>query len=139
MFVVIRADASKHIGSGHIMRCLTLAKELRNLGAIVEFITRNHSENLNTQIIEQGFKLRLLPNHNKLVEQRTLSEYEQWLGVSQSVDAEETIKALSGKQPDLLIVDHYALDYNWEKKLRKIIDKIMVIDDLANRRHDCDF
>jgi len=37
-----------------------------------------------------------------------------------------------------LIVDHYALGQIWETKLRPHVRKIMVIDDLANRPHDCD-
>jgi UDP-2,4-diacetamido-2,4,6-trideoxy-beta-L-altropyranose hydrolase len=60
------------------------------------------------------------------------------LGVKQSVDSNETIKELANKKPDWLIIDHYALDYNWEKNLRPYCKKIMVIDDLANRNHDCD-
>jgi len=39
---------------------------------------------------------------------------------------------------DLLIVDHYQLDIAWEQRMRKFARKIIVIDDLANRKHDCD-
>ena len=41
-------------------------------------------------------------------------------------------------RPDWLIVDHYGLDADWEKALRPWVGRILVIDDLANRRHDCD-
>ena len=43
------------------------------------------------------------------------------------------------KKFDSLIVDHYKLDHKWENKMRKFAEKIIVIDDLANRKHDCDF
>ena len=38
----------------------------------------------------------------------------------------------------MLVVDSYALDMRWESKMRPLVDKVFVIDDLANRRHDCD-
>ncbi|MBK5931288.1 UDP-2,4-diacetamido-2,4,6-trideoxy-beta-L-altropyranose hydrolase [Halochromatium salexigens] len=47
-------------------------------------------------------------------------------------------KPAAQQQPDWLIVDHYALDATWEQRLRPAIVRILVIDDLANRRHDCD-
>ena len=43
-----------------------------------------------------------------------------------------------GLKVDLLIVDNYSLSLRWEKALRKVAKNIMVIDDLANRKHDCD-
>ena len=39
---------------------------------------------------------------------------------------------------DLLVVDDYSLDEFYENHFRSHAQKIMVIDDLANRPHDCD-
>ena len=72
--------------------------------------------------------------------------YEMWLGCSQERDAKECIEALrlSGiHQVDWIIIDHYGIDSNWEYMLRtrlsdSLLSKILVIDDLANRAHDCD-
>ena len=50
----------------------------------------------------------------------------------------ERIKALGDKKPNWLIVDHYGLDSVWGEKIRPHVEKIMVIDDLANRNHHCD-
>ena len=61
-----------------------------------------------------------------------------WLGVPWQQDATETLAALGETQPAWLIVDHYALDLRWESILRPRVGKIMVIDDLADRPHDCE-
>jgi len=137
MKVVIRTDSSQKIGSGHVMRCLTFSQELRKSGATVEFIVREHQGNINELIKNKGFKITLIPN-TVIEKKQSLTEYEQWLGVTQEVDASETIQILKDKKIDWLILDHYALDYNWEEKLRSYTRKIMVIDDMANRRHLCD-
>ncbi len=136
--IIIRTDASQKIGSGHVMRCLTLAEALRDSGVTIEFVTRDHPGNLNKYIIGKGFKAHLLPDRKISKSQESLAGYEQWLGVPQEVDASQTIEAVEGKDSNWMIIDHYALDHEWEKRLRPHTGKIMVIDDLANRSHDCD-
>jgi UDP-2,4-diacetamido-2,4,6-trideoxy-beta-L-altropyranose hydrolase len=136
--VFIRTDASLQIGSGHVMRCLTLAEALQDAGGTIAFITRNHLGNLNDYIKSKGFNVYSLPNLNESNMQQGLCGYEKWLGVKQEQDAKETIQALSGVHPDWLIVDHYALNEDWETHLRKNTSKLMVIDDLSNRQFDCD-
>ena len=134
--VAIRVDSSEQIGSGHLMRCLTLAERLRNDGAVVHFICRELSGNLNHLVREQGFSLHILPRHT---DHPALTGYAAWLTVPQEVDAEETRTILRQIQPvERLIVDSYALDAVWEQKLRPLVREIFVIDDLANRPHDCD-
>lgn len=120
------------------MRCLTLAEALREYGATIEFITRAHPGNLNEYINSKGFVVHVLPVDSDINLRQKLSDYEIWLGVKQEIDAEETIQILDGMQVQWLIIDHYALNQIWEKKLRHHVRKIMVIDDLANRSHDCD-
>jgi UDP-2,4-diacetamido-2,4,6-trideoxy-beta-L-altropyranose hydrolase len=136
--IVFRTDASHQIGSGHVMRCLTLAEELRNSGAIIEFISRTYFGNLNAYIESKGFKVYSLPKPKNSESQKNLSGYEQWLGVKEKIDADETIQVLSGTKPYWLIVDQYALGEIWEDLLNPHVNKLMVIDDLFNRNHDCD-
>lgn len=134
--VAIRVDSSEQIGSGHLMRCLTLAERLRKDGAEVHFICRELSGNLNHLVREQGFSLHILPRHT---DHPALTGYAAWLTVPQVVDAEETGEILSRMQPvNRLVVDSYALDAVWEQRLRPLVREIFVIDDLANRPHDCD-
>jgi UDP-2,4-diacetamido-2,4,6-trideoxy-beta-L-altropyranose hydrolase len=64
--------------------------------------------------------------------------HSDWLYVSQEQDAADSIMALSGLDWDWLVVDHYAIDGRWEGRLRSSVRKMLVIDDLADRVHDCD-
>ena len=138
MNIIIRTDASHTIGIGHLMRCLTISERLRKLGANVEYVIRDHPGNINEQIQEKGFKVNLLSSSTTNNKQQTLIGYEKWLGVKQHIDADETIQFVKNREIDWIIIDHYALDYKWEERIRLYTKKIMVIDDLANRKHDCD-
>ena len=138
MLIAIRVDSSLKIGSGHLMRCLTLAEKLRSeKQAEIHFICRDLEGNLNSLIESNGFFVNILPRH---FENFDLSSYGDWLTVPQEVDAKETaeiLKTLGDVQR--LIVDSYSLDFRWENFLRSFCGEIFVIDDLANRKHDCDF
>jgi UDP-2,4-diacetamido-2,4,6-trideoxy-beta-L-altropyranose hydrolase len=134
MFVVFRVDASVEIGTGHAMRCLTLALALRQQGAECVFICREHVGNLLAHIRMQGFTVHALPYAGT----KTGPGYAAWLGSSWKADAEQTLVTLNGRIADWLIVDHYALDIEWETQLRPACRHLMVIDDLADRQHDCD-
>ena len=144
MKVVFRVDASLQIGSGHVMRCLTLADELKKAGAKITFITRDHSGNLNQLIENKGHSLEVLspPSISDDLQADFVNpriEYLKWLGVPELKDASETIAKLEKNKPSWLIVDHYGLGLEWELALRPHVEKLMVIDDLADRNHDCDF
>jgi UDP-2,4-diacetamido-2,4,6-trideoxy-beta-L-altropyranose hydrolase len=135
---VIRADASVLIGTGHVMRCLTLALALREKGHNVFFICRQHPGNIIHRLEANGFQVYELPcSLNDLAFLSGLSHAE-WLGATQERDTELCIPIISQIKPDWLIVDHYAIDHVWHEKLRPFANRIMVIDDLADRRHDCD-
>jgi len=121
------------------MRCLTLAEELRQAGFEVRFITRTHEGNLNSLIHKKGFKLYEMPSsYSATFKKAARREYARWLGSSQEADAAETVAILKDLHPDWLIVDHYAIDETWEQVVRPYVKRIMVIDDLADRKHDCD-
>ena len=128
MNVLIRADASVDIGSGHVMRCLALADGLRKAGARVAFASRPAPGDLCDFIAAKGY-----PVHRLSVGEDRGSDMD-W-----ETDAKQTIAVVRGDVPfDWLIVDHYALDRRWESTMRPCAKAVMVIDDLANRIHDCD-
>ncbi len=140
MNVSFRVDSSTQIGSGHVMRCMTLADRLKDDGHAVFFISRDLPGNLCNVIEGRGYKIFRLPydvlhRHTAAV----IEGYVGWLGVEWHIDAEEVISLCrKSVSCDWLIMDHYALDYQWEKAVRSGTNKVMVIDDLANRIHDCD-
>jgi UDP-2,4-diacetamido-2,4,6-trideoxy-beta-L-altropyranose hydrolase len=137
----IRVDASTRMGSGHVMRCLTLAKKLKELDITVVFLSKKHQGNLNQFIKTQGFEVYELSPPSQNIEHQTNEKL--WLGCSYQDDATECLQVLRNLKINLLIVDHYSLDYSWQQLLKNNLNrtnsfKIMVIDDLANRKHDCD-
>jgi len=137
--VVIRSDASSRIGHGHVMRCLSLAKALNERGVAVSFVCREHPGDL-CSLIERDFRVHRMPAERWATAPAGTNGYSEWLGASWKEDASDTLGVLHqwGIRPDWLIVDHYAIDKRWETCLRPWVGRIMVIDDLADRDHDCD-
>lgn len=143
MNVIFRCDASIQIGTGHVMRCLTLADELARRGTVCHFICREHEGNLIEFIAQKGYcvhklELKRLDNSSRKGKDEPTLFHSEWLGASQEKDAQQVLDIVSSIQPDWLIVDHYAIDSYWEKKLRPYCNNILIIDDLADRKHDCD-
>lgn len=139
MNVVFRVDASIKIGSGHVMRCLTLADELQRYGANIVFICRELIGHMIDLIEKKGYEVVRLPTPLKKKPcQKDDVEHAWLLELSWEQDAIESLKALNGCYQEWLIIDHYGLDYRWSYLLRPMVKNIMVIDDLADRVHDCD-
>tara|TARA_B110000008_G_C16943356_1_gene553407 strand:+ start:564 stop:1613 length:1050 start_codon:yes stop_codon:yes gene_type:complete len=134
MNVVFRVDSSEKIGSGHVMRCLALAKILKDNNSNVIFICRKFKGNLIDKIRSNGFKVFELA----LCHQNSYRKSSSWLGIAQKQDAEQCLKIIKHSIVDWLIVDHYGIDQEWEKILKAYCSKIMIIDDLADRMHECD-
>lgn len=141
MKVVFRADASHHIGSGHVMRCLTLADALTNAGATCQFICRAHNGHLADYIRSKNYPCHLLNTDSKQADiaattsALALPRHAKWLGVRWRLDAKQTATILDTIKPNWLVVDHYSLDNNWEQALHSYCRHVMVIDDLADRPH----
>lgn len=123
MNIIFRTDASVDIGTGHVYRCLSLADKLKSKGIDVGFIFREEKGNLIDFIRNNGYGVYCLPT-----------------GIDSDKELRLTNAILKGKGKvfDCLVVDHYNIDIKWESLIRPLVKKIMVIDDLANRKHDCD-
>jgi UDP-2,4-diacetamido-2,4,6-trideoxy-beta-L-altropyranose hydrolase len=140
MNVVFRVDASHVIGTGHVMRCLTLADALREQGARCHFVCRAHPGNLLGMIAQRGHAAVALALEPGGAAEGGAGQpvHAAWLGETQEDDARQTLQALRGIAPAWLVVDHYAIDARWERLLRPACTSLMAIDDLADRAHDCD-
>lgn len=141
--ITFRTDASIEIGTGHVMRCMTLAESLRKEGSNCQFICREHKGNLLSLIRERGFTAFSLPrdpqvNSMPIVEANAGLFHEAWLGTDWETDALQTQNIIGSSMPDWLIVDHYSLDARWESRLNSKCKQLMVIDDLADRPHLCE-
>ncbi len=145
MKVFFRVDSSIAMGSGHVMRCLTLADALKLKGGECHFICRDHPGSLIAQIMEHDYPVKSLTfkekndqDLNGVTDNEGLPSHSHWLGDSWQADAELTARILNEYSPDWLIVDHYSLDIRWESAVMSTCNKLMVIDDLADRKHECD-
>jgi len=134
--IAFRVDSSLNIGSGHVMRCLTLATAISKATNVnITFFCRDTTGNSNENIIQSGFELVKMAPPTSTID---LKNYSSWLGASLDDDSEEFLQLTTGKNYDLIVIDHYAIDTRWHNKVKNITKKIMVIDDLANRKHNCD-
>lgn len=136
MRIAFRVDSSAEIGSGHVSRCLNLAKELRRRGCDVLFICRAHPGNRIDVIEAAGFDVAALPPGDDDAADRPGS-HAHWLKTSIETDAREVRDVLAAGV-DWLVVDHYSLDARWERLLAGTAKHLLVIDDLADRPHACD-
>lgn len=136
-FIAFRTDATGQTGTGHFMRCLALADVLKQRGEQIRFVSRDLPEHLRNMLATKGMELTPLGSGATASPTDDLA-HSHWLSVSQEQDAQATIHALSDTSWDWLVVDHYALDGRWESALRATAKRIMVIDDIADRQHDCD-
>ncbi|MEI2428172.1 UDP-2,4-diacetamido-2,4,6-trideoxy-beta-L-altropyranose hydrolase [Priestia megaterium] len=135
MNIIFRVDSSVEIGTGHVMRCLTLAKQLNTTNSNIIFISRKLKGDIIKIIEDNGFPVYVLA---------PLYDYAsdlEWYEKCWETDALDTIDIIkeNNLEPDILIVDHYGLEERWETSLKKFVQKVLIIDDLANRKHNCEF
>lgn len=129
--VLIRTDADASIGTGHLVRCLTLAAALQECGAQVVLAARALTDPLRARVAAAGVELLDLP--------ATEQPRDRPLPTStQEADADAVVAALEERRPDWVVVDSYALHAPWERRLRTVAARVAVVDDLADRAHDCD-
>ncbi len=129
--VLIRADASATLGAGHVMRCLTLARGLIGRGDEVHFASRPLAPALARLVEAAGCSLHLLPPPGAETRGEPDAGWEN--DAAETGAVAEAIGAV-----DWLVVDHYGIDCRWQQRLRHHARRLLVIDDLANRAHDCD-
>ncbi|KAB0499757.1 UDP-2,4-diacetamido-2,4,6-trideoxy-beta-L-altropyranose hydrolase [Pseudomonas vancouverensis] len=135
MRVLIRADASPTIGSGHIARCLTLARVLRRQGSHVAFACRVLPNHRLDALRAEGFETFALPG--RYPDEDPDQAIESMLPWQADIAALASVLA---DQPafDWVIVDHYGLDHHWQSAARRWATHIAAVDDLATRTYSVD-
>jgi len=115
--VLVRADGDSKIGLGHLARCGVLVNRLVKRGHSVTLLTM--SSNTPREFVSSDAEIFIIADEDEcLTKMRSIGER---------------------KPIDWLVVDHYSIDASWERKASKYVSRILVIDDLANRPHQCDF
>lgn len=135
MRIAIRADASAVIGSGHVIRCLSLATALREQGAQVRFLSRAIPAHLADLVRDAGHELAMLdaPGSHEAITAEAC-----WTEPAQRADAGAAMDALADHPAwDWIVVDHYGLGLAWEAAVRPAAHRLLAVDDLG-RQHDCD-
>ena len=116
--ILFRADSSSVIGTGHIMRDLVLAAQMRknNPQAEITFAVQDLDGNINHKILQAGYPIIHLHSDAK----------------------EELLSVLDSKHIEMLVIDHYGIDHKYESFIKKNSKaKILVFDD-NYKKHDCD-
>ena len=121
---IFRVDAGPQIGFGHLSRCLSLAGTLAEADVRSAFVCRDPSEIVRARIEDAGHLVVELPAS---------------IVPGSPEDAAETLDVVRGEsEPPLLVVDHYRIDSDWEAAVRPSVERLVVIDDLADRPHNCE-
>ncbi|MEA3510179.1 MAG: UDP-2,4-diacetamido-2,4,6-trideoxy-beta-L-altropyranose hydrolase [Actinomycetota bacterium] len=131
--LLVRADGGRSIGSGHIVRSLTLAGLLKQRGMHAVFAIRDDRGTLIDRIRSEGHDVLLLTGEAPSGSFLSGS----WPTEAQQSDVEKVISR-SSSWYGAVIVDHYGLDAHWERGIRTLSDRVLAMDDLANRSHDVD-
>jgi len=118
VIAIFRVDASVVIGTGHVMRCLSLAHYLKTFGWVCHFGCTPITIQISTALVESGFNLIEVPEDPLKQPEVLRQKFPQ--GIS------------------LLVVDHYELTVEFETACRPWARQICVIDDLAQHTHDAD-
>lgn len=119
--LVIRADASANVGGGHIMRCMALARawdsandNATTQSSRVVFVCAEITDDLYTQIVDQGFECRSIE-----AERGSLEDAELTLSVSEELDAAA------------VVLDGYCFTRGYQQSLYGRVRKLVLYDDEA--------
>lgn len=138
--IIVRTDSSDIIGTGHLYRCLNLANYYPHYNFY--FISKLFPNNAIRVIKERGYQLYPIYIDNNV---KLDVNCNTWLGEEWQKDLEKTVEQIEKiktevkEDIDYLIIDHYAIGYEWEKGISKYVKKIFVIDDYLKREHFCNF
>jgi len=119
--ILIRTNANKDIGLGHLKRTTLLAKKFSKKYEII-FILDKYEEHV------EKFNL-----YKKIYIYKDNEEFKI------KTEIKKIKKIIQKRNIVKIIIDDYRIGYKWENYFFNKKIKIIVLDDLANRRHKCHF
>lgn len=131
--ILVRADAGRSIGSGHVVRSLTIAGYLAERGVRAVFATRDDSGSTADRVRAEGYELIVVPGNAP-----PGSMFDGPWSTDEQIRDLDFVLAHARGSYEAVIVDHYGLDARWERGIRSISPRVVALDDLANRSHDAD-
>ena len=128
----IRVDAGDIIGMGHLMRCIALATNLKKHFNVIFIVSEDFPKKLSRNIIDDGYSIIRVTG--------ILEKDHEFQKAQLEDDADQCCEIINSYKESVnwAIIDHYGIDESWENKIQPYVDRIIVIDDLANRKHNCD-
>jgi UDP-2,4-diacetamido-2,4,6-trideoxy-beta-L-altropyranose hydrolase len=120
--LVIRADASAQIGTGHVMRCLALGQGWRDRGGEVFIIQAPGAAELEQRLRSEQLHLVVLEARPGTAE-----------------DAAETAALARGVGARWVVVDGYHFDADYQRAIKVAGQRLLFIDDYGHAaRYDAD-
>jgi UDP-2,4-diacetamido-2,4,6-trideoxy-beta-L-altropyranose hydrolase len=116
--LIIRADASTTMGTGHVMRCLALAQGWRDGGGNVVFAMAESTPAIDQHLRTEGVDVAKL--------KPSLSTFE---------DAREVSKLARDDRATWVVVDGYHFDSEYQRSLTNAGLKLLFVDDCAQCGH----
>ena len=117
-YLLVRADASTKIGSGHVMRCLALAQAWQDAGGSAVFAMATEAPIPETRLVSEGF---------------TAGRIEAEPGSSD--DAQQTIELARTIHATWAVVDGYYFGSDYQSVIKDAGLKLLFLDDYAHADH----
>lgn len=116
--LLIRADSTTAIGSGHVMRCLALAQGWQDAGGDVTFAAASLGDTLRRRLADEDVAVVELdaPPGSRL-------------------DAEATVQHARQAGADWIVADGYDFDAAYQRSVRDTGLKLLVLDDYGHAEH----
>jgi UDP-2,4-diacetamido-2,4,6-trideoxy-beta-L-altropyranose hydrolase len=118
MNIVIRADASAQIGTGHIMRCLSLAQEWQDRGGKAIFVLANKSPALEARLLSEKMIVLYLS-----------------FEAGSDEDAHQTVDFIRQFAAQWVVVDGYHFGAAYQTVIKDFGTRLLFIDDYGHTDH----
>src|SRR5579885_1698770 len=116
--LLIRADASPHMGTGHIMRCVALAQAWQDAGGCAVFAAKSFTPAIKKRLSSESFDLIPVA-----------------VDAGTSTDAQETIRIAQSRQVEWIVVDGYQFSSEYQQVLKAAGFKVLFLDDYGHAEH----